>query len=194
MGLTFADIQALSREETALYPTYDPLPVLSEYSEEERRIAELQTGFATRLRQSAYYVVEQTKSIEIPRYSDKYRSSPAKQPTLRRQDLHQPFFPQEVLEGYFNPKKRKIAERKGPKKKINLDALGEDAEDAEKEDDEHSDVGSQAVEEDYDVDEEYDNDYAENYFDNGEGDDLDGLGDGGGGEDGGGGGGGYDYD
>lgn len=43
--------------------TYDPLPVLSEYSEEERRIAELQTGFATRLRQSAYYVVEQTKSI-----------------------------------------------------------------------------------------------------------------------------------
>lgn len=46
------------------------------------------------------------------------------------------------------------------------------------------------MEEDYDVDEEYDNDYAENYFDNGEGDDLDGLGDGGGGEDGGGGGGG----
>jgi len=31
------------------------------------------------------------------------------------------------------------------------------------------------------VDEEFDNDYAENYFDNGEGDDLDDLGDGGGG-------------
>lgn len=52
--------------------------------------------------------------------------------------------------------------------------------------DERSDVGSQAVESDYDVDEEYDNDYAENYFDNGEGDDMDDLG-GGGGEDGGGG-------
>lgn len=39
---------------------------------------------------------------------------------------------------------------------------------------------------DYDVDEEYDNDYAENYFDNGEGDDNDDLG-GGGGDDGGGG-------
>jgi DNA-directed RNA polymerase III subunit RPC7 len=36
------------------------------------------------------------------------------------------------------------------------------------------------------VDEEYDNDYAENYFDNGEGDDMDDLG-GGGGEDAGGG-------
>jgi len=34
------------------------------------------------------------------------------------------------------------------------------------------------------VDEEYDNDYAENYFDNGEGDDMDELG--GGGDDGGG--------
>ena len=32
------------------------------------------------------------------------------------------------------------------------------------------------------MDEEYDNDYAENYFDNGEGDDMDDLG-GGGGED-----------
>lgn len=31
------------------------------------------------------------------------------------------------------------------------------------------------------MDEEFDNDYAENYFDNGEGDDLDDLGDGGGG-------------
>lgn len=47
-------------------------------------------------------------------------------------------------------------------------------------------MGSQAAESDYDVDEEYDNDYAENYFDNGEGDDIDDLG-AGGGEDGGGG-------
>ena len=34
------------------------------------------------------------------------------------------------------------------------------------------------------MDEEYDNDYAENYFDNGEGDDFDGLGDAGGGDEG----------
>lgn len=36
------------------------------------------------------------------------------------------------------------------------------------------------------MDEEYDNDYAENYFDNGEGDDNDELGGGGGGDEGGG--------
>ena len=55
----------------------------------------------------------------------------------------------------------------------------------EKSSDEHSDVNSQTPGSDYDVEEEYDNDYAENYFDNGENDDLDDLG-GGGGDDAGG--------
>ena len=40
----------------------DPLPVLTEYSADEKRIAELQSGFISRLRKSAYYIVEQTKS------------------------------------------------------------------------------------------------------------------------------------
>ena len=79
MGLTFADIQSLSREESALYPVrllvlrmlllrravtqpLEPLPLLTEYNDEEKRIAELQIGFATRLRKSAYYIVETTKS------------------------------------------------------------------------------------------------------------------------------------
>ena len=104
----------------------EPLPLLTEYNEDEKRIAELQIGFATRLRQSAYYIIEQTKStgkrlrsgnvdtpthqirsVDLPRYSDKYRPSPATQPTLKRKDLHQPFFPQEIFEDYFNPKRRK---------------------------------------------------------------------------------------
>jgi hypothetical protein len=38
------------------------LPVLTEISEEEKRIAQLQTGFATRLKSSPYYIVEVTKS------------------------------------------------------------------------------------------------------------------------------------
>lgn len=73
------------------------------------------------------------------------------------------------------------------KQRMNLDELAEDAEDAEKSGDDHSDIGSQAAASDYDVDEEYDNDYAENYFDNGENDDMDDLGGSGGGDDGGGG-------
>ena len=50
--------------------------------------------------------------------------------------------------------------------------------DEDKSGEERSDAGSGVEEEDYDVDEEDDNDYAGNYFDNGENDDDDGLGDG----------------
>lgn len=122
--------------------------MLTEYSEDEQRIAQLQLGFSARLRKSAYYIVESTKStgewssceilhtiaemtrrIELPRYSDKYRPSLATQPTLKRKDLHQPFFPQEIYESYFNPKKRKISEKKASKKRVNLDDMAEDAED-----------------------------------------------------------------
>ncbi|KAI0064279.1 hypothetical protein BV25DRAFT_1914491 [Artomyces pyxidatus] len=189
MGLTFADIQSMSREQSALYPPIESLPVLTEYSQDEKRICELQLGVARRLRKSAYYVTEVTKSTELERYADKYRPSPAARPALKRRELHQPFFPPEIFEDYFNPKKRRKLDKKATTK-INLDDLGDDAEEQEKS--EESDVGSQAADEDYDVDEEYDNDYAENYFDNGEGDDMDDLGGGGGG--GGDEGGGFDYD
>ena len=45
--------------------------------------------------------------LDLPRYSDKYRPSPAAQPNLKRKDLHQPFFPSEIFEDYFNPKRKK---------------------------------------------------------------------------------------
>ncbi|KAG6337001.1 hypothetical protein ID866_2102 [Astraeus odoratus] len=175
----------MSREADPLYPPLDPLPVLLDYSEEEKRICEIQNGFAARLRKSAYYIVEPVKSNELERYSDKYRQSPASQPTLRKSDLHAPFFPQEIFEAYFNPKKRRKAEKKAKPARFNLDDLVDDAEEQEKSGDEGSNAGSQQAESDYDVDEEYDNDYADNYFDNGEGDDLDDI-VGGGGDDGGG--------
>ncbi|KAF8137411.1 DNA-directed RNA polymerase III subunit Rpc31-domain-containing protein [Boletus edulis] len=177
MGLTFADIQAMSREGDALYPPLDPLPVLSDFSAEENKICELQTGFIDRLRKSPYYVVETIKSIELERYSDKYRQTSASLPALKRKDLHAPFFPTDIFEGYFNPKKKRKDLTSTSHRTICQEKSGE----------ERSDAGSQAVESDYDVEEEYDNDYAENYFDNGEGDDLDDLGGGVGGDDGGGG-------
>ncbi len=60
-----------------------------------------------------------------------------------------------------------------------MDEVGQEDEQEKSGDERQSEVGSEAPQSDYDVDEEYDNDYAENYFDNGEGDDLDNLGDGG---------------
>lgn len=81
------------------------------------------------MRKSRYYIVEKTKSSgksiftlssffvrlfffffsppELERYSDKYRPSVMSQPTLKRKDLHAPFFPSEVFEDYFNPKRNK---------------------------------------------------------------------------------------
>ncbi|KDR79998.1 hypothetical protein GALMADRAFT_222924 [Galerina marginata CBS 339.88] len=190
MGLSYAEMQNLPREATALYPVM-AMPVFTEPSNDEKQIAQLQLGFAARLRKSQYYVVEKKRTTELERYSDKYRPSAISQPTLKRKELHEPFFPTEVLEDYFNPKRKKKASQPGSKKsKLNLDELDENGDDQEKSSDERTDAGSQAAESDYDVDEEYDNDYAENYFDNGEGDDMDDLG-GGGGDEGGGGG---DYD
>src|ERR1700722_10660644 len=90
IGSTYADIQSMSREATALYPVWyrifltiefsfisqrspiqplDPLPVFTEYSKDESRIGQLQIGFASRLRKSQYYVVEVTKSTGVISFS-----------------------------------------------------------------------------------------------------------------------------
>lgn len=79
-----------------------------------------------------------------------------------------------------------VAQKSGPKKRINLDDLEDDGADKEDGEEDRSEIGSQADEEDYDAEEDYgDNDYAENYFDPGEDDDNDALGAGGGDEGGG---------
>ncbi|KAF9450620.1 hypothetical protein P691DRAFT_788922 [Macrolepiota fuliginosa MF-IS2] len=127
MGLTFADIQNLSRDPTQLYPQRH-LPVFTEPSPEEKLIAELQLGFVNRLRESPYYIQERTKTADLPRYSDKYRPSFAQKPALKRKELNAEFFPKEVFEDYFNPRRK----RKGDPKSgatgtaVNLDELDDD--------------------------------------------------------------------
>lgn len=185
MGLTFADIQSMSREPSALYPPMESLPVLTEYSEDEKRVAQLQQGFKERLRRSPYYIVESVKSTDLPRYSDKYRIQ-SSQPSLRKRDLNEAFFPPQIFTEYFNPRKKTKAAARGINERFTLEKFQDEDDEKEKSDEERSEARSQPEEEDYDVDEEYDNDYAENYFDNGEGDDFDHL-DGGGGDEGGGG-------
>ena len=95
MGLTFADLQNLSREATELYPVccripllwnnsfidlefsgIQPMrvPVFTEPSDEEKKIAELQLGIAARLRTSQYYIVEKTKSTGKDMLVQRFRS------------------------------------------------------------------------------------------------------------------------
>ncbi|KAF7325340.1 DNA-directed RNA polymerase III subunit [Mycena venus] len=82
------------------------------------------------MRKSQYYVVEATKSTDLPRYSDKYRPSIASQPTLKKKDLYAPYFPPDIFEGYFNPKKKRKLEAKPvpTKKRMNIDEMGDEDE------------------------------------------------------------------
>ncbi|KAJ6612686.1 DNA-directed RNA polymerase III, subunit Rpc31 [Mycena sp. CBHHK59/15] len=187
MGLTHADIQSMSREATAMYPSMIP-PVLTDISVDEARIAAYQIGFAQRMRKSAYYVVETTKSTATNTARPSRASRRSKKGPLRA------VFPPDIFEGYFNPKRKRKPDAKPTliKKRMNIDDIDEDEEKVNNSfGTGHTlrglDAGS-APASDYDVDEEYDNDYAENYFDNGEADDNDDLGGGGGGGDDGGGG------
>ncbi|KAF8761686.1 DNA-directed RNA polymerase III subunit Rpc31 [Rhizoctonia solani] len=127
MGLSFADIQSISREPTALYPPIDPLPLLSSITDDEREAIALQEGVAMRLRASPYYIVEPQKKegrfdyihaeprfnalAEQTRYSDKFLKStvPIK---LQAKDLNPAFFPPDLWDAYFNPKKRKAKKAK----------------------------------------------------------------------------------
>lgn len=47
---------------------------------------------------------------ELPRYSDKYRPIPSARPALKKKELHQPFFPQQIFDDYFNPKSKRKSE------------------------------------------------------------------------------------
>ena len=103
----------------------ESIPTLSAHTAAERRVCELQSLLTDKLRKSAYWVVEARKangvcpselvSIEytdyllpdLEHYSDRHRPELTAQPALKRKDLHEPFFPPDVFEGYFNPKKRR---------------------------------------------------------------------------------------
>ncbi|KAG8754046.1 hypothetical protein FRC12_011330 [Ceratobasidium sp. 428] len=181
MGLSFADIQSLSREPTALYPPMDPLPLLSSITDAEKEIIALQHGVAARLRASPYYIVEPEKKEEATRYSDKFLK-PTVPPKLQAKDLNPAFFPPDLWDAYFNPKKRKAKKAK-ERARVNLDNIeaedGKEAKNSEKGSGAGSDAEGQG---DYDDENEDENDYADNYFDPGDDEDYgdDGGDDGGG--------------
>jgi len=170
MGLSFADIQSLSREPTALYPPIDPLPLLSSVTDVEKEIIALQDGVVARLRASPYYIVEPEKKAEQTRYSDKFLKS-TMSAKLQAKGLNQAFFPPDLWDAYFNPKKHKAKKAK-ERARLNLDNL--EVEEGKENDASEKASGASSDEEDqddYDVEIEDENDYVDNYFNNGEGPD-----------------------
>jgi len=190
MGLSFTEINSLSKEPAALYPLMD-IPALSEITDDERRTWKHQDELAARLRRSAYYIIEETKSKELPRFSDKYRLDANTRPKLKESDLNKQFFPPQIWDIYFNPKKRRKDDPSKKKKKkpaLNLDALesaeadGAPGSPSSSQEDKAS--GDEVEGEVDDYEDEDDDDYNDNHFDGGDGDDdMGGGGDEGGGGD-----------
>ncbi|KAH7099713.1 DNA-directed RNA polymerase III, subunit Rpc31 [Auriculariales sp. MPI-PUGE-AT-0066] len=194
LGLTPADLAAISKEQAVLYPPREPLPTLSDVTPAENEIATYQMQYVERMRRSAYYIVEEKKSTDLPRYSDKYKPE-AYRPKLRKEDLNPAFFPPTVFNGYFDKTKKKDRKKRRKtetettlgateddgKEKLTMkdvmDMADDDAGSGDEEAQSEKEKGSGGEEElaDYTEDSD-DNDYADNYFDNGEDDDDDNLG------------------
>ncbi|KAF8342868.1 DNA-directed RNA polymerase III, subunit Rpc31 [Cantharellus anzutake] len=186
IGGTWQELNALDIVPTTLFPPLDPFPMLTDVTENDLRSARYQQEVIQRLRHSRYYIVEDVKKDDLPRYSDRYRATAETQPKLQPSDLDKSFFPSELWDICFNAKKRL---KKGRSKKttgLNLGDIPEDDHEAGSEEDKEGEENEEDEELGAYEDEE-DDDYVDNYFDNGEGEDMDDLG---GGDDGGG----LDYD
>lgn len=173
MGLTFQDLQLMRKDATELYPT-TKLKYMQAPTEQELSYANASNDFYERIRLSAYNLPEDQEKTgggtDIERYSDKYKIKPS---LVTNQDhlsslkaiMNPEFFPRQVFDGVKTVKKTTKRERK----KIDWD----NAENNIEED------NDEEIEEEEEIDDgEDDADYANQYFDNGEGDEDDGGDDG----------------
>lgn len=177
MGLTFADMQAMrSMGSSALYPE-TKIKHMAAPSAAELEYARASNDLYEHIRLSPYNLpadaAEQSSGNEVERYSDRYKMKPS---LVTNQDhlstlkaiMNPEFFPAQVFDGV---RMRRTVQRK-EKRKIDWD----NAENAEEDHEEE-------VEDEDEVDDgEDDADYANQYFDNGEGDEDDGAEDDGGGD------------
>ncbi|KAI7862335.1 DNA-directed RNA polymerase III, subunit Rpc31 [Spinellus fusiger] len=160
---------------TALFPELD-VPIPRKPTETETDQYTLKSDFIKKINQSAYYLKLPEPKPDIERYSDKYKKTPVKRKTLREIETDFDFFSEELhatLDSTKGKRKRKIQSTEDD---FNLDALlnTEEKEDNEKEDedDENKEKSDAELEEEMEEEEELvdDNDYGQNYFDNGEDD------------------------
>ncbi|EOR00782.1 hypothetical protein E3P92_01246 [Wallemia ichthyophaga] len=181
MGLTFADMASMRTQgSSALYPP-QKMKHMNAAAPSELEYANAAGDYYELIRLSPYNLPEEAteednsanaNANQVERYSDKYKLKPN---TVANQDhlsslksiMNPEFFPAQVFDGV---RMRKTVQRR-EKRKIDWD----DAENAEEDQEE------ELEEEEEGDDGEDDADYANQYFDNGEGDEDDGGDDDGGG-------------
>ncbi|KAL0095579.1 DNA-directed RNA polymerase III, subunit Rpc31 [Phycomyces blakesleeanus] len=166
---------------TALFPEMD-VPIPRKPNSSETSQWKFKEDFLKQVHESAYHLVPPPPKPDIERYSDKYKKATVRRKTLREIDTDFDFFPEELQSVIDSskikkkPKVQKVDETFNLDEIMNAEGEGKDGEDEEgKEEGKDGEAGSD-IEFDEEGEEEElidDNDYAQNYFDNGEDEDFD---------------------
>ncbi|KAI7855104.1 DNA-directed RNA polymerase III, subunit Rpc31 [Circinella umbellata] len=176
------DLGSMFNVQTALFPEMD-VPMARKPNNSESNQWKLKDECIELIQASPFYLVPPPPPPDIERYSDRYKKRKAKQ-SLRDIRSDMDYFPEE-LHSILDPnkkKKRKMANGSGDafeqlKAFIDMEGKEGDGKDDDDEDGEkkEGDNPEEDYGDDYEDEEDLvdDNDYAQNYFDNGEGDDID---------------------
>ncbi|KAN0061746.1 hypothetical protein ACQY0O_005738 [Thecaphora frezii] len=172
MGLSFQDLGMMDKTPSKLYPNLTSMPKMDKPDDKELKAATYQLRYLEEQRYSPYWpVMEERKQSDLTRFTDRYRPEAREAPSLKTIKMQEEVFPKGLWSSFMEgeTKREELKANKKRKRKINWDNLemedgqGGDGDDRGDASSEHEDLG--------DYEDEEDDDYAENYFDNGEDDD-----------------------
>ncbi|ORX44589.1 hypothetical protein DM01DRAFT_1411263 [Hesseltinella vesiculosa] len=168
-------INSLFKEQSDIFPDIDiPMPRKPTSTEHERWM--LRKRFLDQIRDTPFYLTVPPPPKDIERYSDKYKVVKKKR-HLRDIQTDLDMFPEE-LQSIVDPSKGKKKRRTGDVDAFGqIEALLANATEEKDEDGEEKQGSDVELDDDENFDDEEDmvddNDYGQNYFDNGEDDDVD---------------------
>ena len=172
MGLSFQELGSLDKTPSKLYPEPPTIPRMERPDHKEIRYASYQLMYLQEQKTSAYWpTLEERKQGDLIRFTDRYRPEAQDLPSLKSIHLQKEVFPKGLWDSFMQgeTKREEQKAKKKARRKINWDSI--ELEDRAGADDDIGDASSEP-EDLGDYEDEVDDDYAENYFDNGEADDV----------------------
>lgn len=171
MGLSFQELGTLDKTPSKLYPETGTMPHMEKPDEMEVRYATFQIHYLQDQKTSPYWpVLKQRRQGELTRFTDRYRPESHDLPSLRSVHMQREVFPKRLWDSFMEgeTKREELKAKLKRRRKINWDSI--DLEDRPGGEDDQE--GSSEPEDLGDYEDEDDDDYNEQYFDNGEDDDL----------------------
>ncbi|PVU90750.1 hypothetical protein BB561_004750 [Smittium simulii] len=147
-----------------LFPDYVP-PVMNKTAYHEKRMVELYKSYIENLKKTEIYLEEPPPQKDIERYSDKYFTGSNTKKSLKNAPFAVEFYPSELLPAITKINQKSYLKKASTQSVDVLKSMLKHEEDEEEQEESEQDAA-------WEEDEEEDNDYIDNYFDNGEGDDL----------------------